>query len=206
MNRIIYFTLFSFVMLFASCNSAKVTRYTIASETRNCEGVVPQKCLLVKKPNQANWEFFYNNIEGFDYTEGYEYIIDVKEEKRKNVPADASALRYILRKEVSKILKQSENLPQSVVNNYKSYQLTGKVLSVKKLDSQKNADVFVVEIGVTSSVNKDLKEGDVIFAELVVSPRVMPVEGREYVFKAKYKYPTDSRVYLLDTDVMDLIR
>lgn len=212
MKKLIYLALLIFTVLFVSCNSSKrITRYTVASETRNCVGVGPQKCLLVKKGNQSDWEFFYSNIEGFNYVEGNEYVIDVKTEKRENVPADASSLKFILIKEISKIAKQSENLPQNIVHRDRGYELVGKVLAVKNSDIGRGAasgkiNVTVVEINVTSSVNKEIKEGDIIFAELIESPRVMPVQGREYVFKARHKHPVHAKgMYLLEADVMDLI-
>lgn len=212
MRKLIYWAFLSFTVLFVSCNSSKtITRYTIASETRDCVGVGPQKCLLVKKGNQSDWEFFYNDIEGFNYTEGNEYIIDVKVEKKENTPADASSLKFTLIKEISKTTKQSDNLPQNIVGADRKYELVGKVLAVKNSDIGRGAasgtiNVTVVEISVSSSVNKDIKGGDVIWAELIESPRVVPVQGREYVFKAKYKHPAHAKgVYLLETDVMDLI-
>lgn len=85
----------------------------VASRKGDCVGVAPQKCLLVKKGADTNWTFFYSQIEGFNYEEGYEYVLEVKEEKVENVPADASSLKYILVKEVSKTQTTSKDLPLS---------------------------------------------------------------------------------------------
>lgn len=96
----------------ASCNSSKnTTKLIVASEQGDCVGVAPQKCLLIKSENQENWEFLYNNIEGFSYEPGFEYTLEIKKEQRINPAADQSSIRYILVKEVSKVRKTSDNLP-----------------------------------------------------------------------------------------------
>jgi len=107
-----------------ACNSSpktpdaqKVETLTIASQQGDCVGVAPMKCLLVKKGDQKDWEFFYNNIEGFNYEPGYEFIIEVKTEKIETPAADQSSLKYILVREVSKTQKTSENLPQMGEDN-----------------------------------------------------------------------------------------
>lgn len=110
MKTIIYLSVLLLVFM-TSCNTEETVKYTIASQNADCIGVAPQKCLLVKKENSTDWEFFYSNIEGFNYESGYEYILEVKEEKVENVPADASSIKYILVKEVSKVEKVSDNLP-----------------------------------------------------------------------------------------------
>lgn len=88
-------------------------RYTVASRQGDCVGVAPQKCMLIKKGDAADWEFFYSSIEGFQYEPGYEYILEVREEKLDNVPVDASSIKYTLVRELSKVQKESENLPVS---------------------------------------------------------------------------------------------
>jgi len=54
----------------------------------------------------------YSGIEGFTYEEGNEYVLEIKEEKIDNPPADGSSVKCILVKEISKIKKISENLPK----------------------------------------------------------------------------------------------
>lgn len=93
------------VLISASCTTENTVRYTVASETVDCTGVGPQKCLQVKIGDSDNWQYFYSQIEGFNYEEGYEYVLDVKEEEKEHTPADASSIRYILVKEISKIKK-----------------------------------------------------------------------------------------------------
>ena len=113
MNRIILL-LVAIPLFLISCNSntEKTEKLIIASEQGDCVGVVPMKCLLVKKEGKSEWEFFYNDIEGFNYEPGYEYVLEIKTEKIENPVADGSSLKYILVKEVSKTQKISADLPQ----------------------------------------------------------------------------------------------
>lgn len=112
MRKSIMLLLSSIALLFGACNSGVTEKMTVASEQGDCVGVMPMKCLLVKKAGQTDWEFFYSTIEGFNYEPGYEYVLEVKVEKIESPAADQSALKYTLIKEISKEQKTSENLPQ----------------------------------------------------------------------------------------------
>ncbi|MFR9164868.1 MAG: DUF4377 domain-containing protein [Dysgonomonas sp.] len=113
MNRLLFIAAIITAALFVSCNEApKTEKMTIASQQGDCVGVAPQKCLLIKMEGQTEWQFFYDQIEGFTYEPGYEYVIEVKKEEIKNPPMDRSSIKYIFVKEVSKTQKVSENLPQ----------------------------------------------------------------------------------------------
>lgn len=79
--------------------------YTIASKLVDCTGVAPMKCMQYKEEGSDEWLNMYGGIEGFNYEEGYEYVIEVKREKVENPPADASSIKYILVKEISKTKK-----------------------------------------------------------------------------------------------------
>lgn len=208
MKRLIYFL--PVLLVFSSCSTQNAVRYTVASRTADCVGVAPQKCLLIKKGDSKEWEFFYSQIEGFSYEEGYEYVLDVKETKLENVPADASSTKYELVKEISKTAKASEDLPP-VIASAQPYQWGGKVIEVTKEDVGMGAavgkmSVVVVKLQVTHTATDIMNPGDIIYCELIPSPRVMPVEGREYIFKAKNIHPAHAKgVYFLETDVMDLV-
>ncbi|MDN3706765.1 DUF4377 domain-containing protein [Myroides ceti] len=210
MKKIIYFSL-CLMFILTSCSTGNVHDYIIASQQADCTGVAPQKCLLVKKGNATEWEYFYSTIEGFNYEPNYEYRIKVKEEKLANVPADASSIKYSLVKQMSKTAKTSENLPVVMSQTQKEYQCTAKVLEVQKESigrgaAQGKMEVIVVKMRISSSVSPEIKEGSTVYAELVPSPTVMPVVNREYVFKAKNLHPAHAKgVYLLETNVMDLV-
>lgn len=64
--------------------------------------------MLIKKGDAQNWSMFYSKINGFDYEPGYEYVLDVKEERIENPPADGSSVSYTLVKQISKIAKTAE--------------------------------------------------------------------------------------------------
>lgn len=185
---------------------------TIASQQGDCIGVVPQKCLLVKKGTDTDWTFFYTQIDGFQYEEGYEYVLEVKEEKVENVPADASSLKYTLVKEVSKTPTTSEGLPESIKSAAHAYEWGGRVLKKSEENIGRGAaegkmSATVLELLVTSSEADEFKGGDTIHCELIASPVVVPVVGEEYVFKAKSMHPAHALgIYMLETDVQDLTK
>ena len=53
----------------------------------DCEGVAPQKCMLVKEDAKDDWTLFYDQIQGFEYEPGFEYELVVQEDKVENPPA-----------------------------------------------------------------------------------------------------------------------
>ncbi len=62
----------------------------------NCVGVAPQKCMQVKENPEDSWKLFYDQIDGFQYVEGYLYELKVIEEAVANPPADKSSLKLSL--------------------------------------------------------------------------------------------------------------
>lgn len=79
--------------------------FIIASQTVDCTGVAPMKCLQVKEKESDSWGNFYSNIEGFTYEHGFEYVLKVKTEKIQNPPMDGSSIEYTLLTQVSKTKK-----------------------------------------------------------------------------------------------------
>ncbi len=73
----------------------------VGPERVDCEGVAPQECLLVKRSADADYEFFYDSIDGFTFVPGYEYELLVQQTPVENPPADASSLAYTLLEIVS---------------------------------------------------------------------------------------------------------
>jgi heat shock protein HslJ len=74
----------------------------------DCVGVAPQKCMQVKTNPDEEYSLFYDNIDGFEFEEGYEYEIQVLVEPVANPPADGSALKYTLVEVVSQTPVTSE--------------------------------------------------------------------------------------------------
>lgn len=85
-------------------NSSDKTLF-VGSETKDCTGVAPMKCLQVREKATDSWENFYSNIEGFTYEPGFEYELKVRTEKVENVPADRASVRYILVRIIDKVKK-----------------------------------------------------------------------------------------------------
>lgn len=101
-----------FSSLFSVANSTKKTTpkkpanvqvWMVDGQRATCEGVTTMRCLLVKKQGEKDYNFFYDNIIGFDYQEGFVYTLWVTTvPKTPPVPADASIYDYKLVKVVSK--------------------------------------------------------------------------------------------------------
>ncbi len=68
----------------------------VGPELVECEGVGPQTCMQIKDDPQGEYRLFYDQIEGFEYEEGYTYVLEISEEEVENPPADASSIRWTL--------------------------------------------------------------------------------------------------------------
>lgn len=93
-------SVFVFLVLLTQAQQKK-TLY-IADHKVSCSGLASRECYLVKENKKSDWRNFYQFIEGFDFTEGYEYKIKVKVTKYEHVAADASRLTYQMLKLISK--------------------------------------------------------------------------------------------------------
>ena len=81
------------LMLVAGCETesadGSVEVFEIAPDTVQCEGVGPQRCLVV------NGEFFYDEIAGYTHRDGQAARICVlRIQSDASVPADASLYTY----------------------------------------------------------------------------------------------------------------
>lgn len=101
-------------LLFAACNPLQVpvdkpvegegerqTLY-VAPYTRTCQGMYEMQCMLVRESRYGEWLNFYNQIQGFTYEPGYEYVLLVGWREVPNPPADASSREYWLIQMVEK--------------------------------------------------------------------------------------------------------
>lgn len=100
-------------LMLASCNlfqKSKEKTILIGSFTQPCvAGTMETECIQIKwTKDQAEWQNFYGEIEGFTFERGNEYELIVNEEEVKNPPADASSFIYKLVKEVSKTKVDSQ--------------------------------------------------------------------------------------------------
>ncbi|GHA59633.1 DUF4377 domain-containing protein [Pontibacter akesuensis] len=97
------------ILGFSSCKKEALetveTTMHVNYYRQSCQGVGEMKCLLVQEGNQvgsSDWTLFYDRIEGFQYEEGFTYVLRVRVEKVENPPADGSSRKYILLKIISK--------------------------------------------------------------------------------------------------------
>jgi heat shock protein HslJ len=107
-ERLDYHLTCYFIISHDVCKSAKITEnqdmeekvFWVNSSKFPCTGVAPMTCLQVQESGEiekGKWNFFYSNIEGFEYEPGNIYRIKVKVSKvTEPVPADTSSLRYQL--------------------------------------------------------------------------------------------------------------
>ena len=75
----------------------------VGPEKVECVGVGPQECYLVKENIDDEWQYFYDQIEGFNWEPGYTYELRVAVHHVENPPADASSLRYELIEVIDKV-------------------------------------------------------------------------------------------------------
>jgi hypothetical protein len=86
----------------ASCSDLRSILY-VGPQRVECTGVGPQLCLLVKTKPDADWEYFHDSIEGFDFEAGYTYKLLVRRTRVENPAADASSVRVRLVKILEKV-------------------------------------------------------------------------------------------------------
>ena len=106
-----------FLLMIMACTSnteVQSKMLIVADHLENCVGVGPQSCMLVKENPDEEWTYFYDQIEGFEYEEGYTYELLVDLIPVENPAADASSLRYELKNIITKIpsIDQSELLKE----------------------------------------------------------------------------------------------
>ena len=68
----------------------------VAPQQADCVSVVPQRCLLVKRPAETVWSLFYGAIEGFTYQSGSTSLLRVRLVRLPRPAADGSTLSYRL--------------------------------------------------------------------------------------------------------------
>jgi heat shock protein HslJ len=92
------FLLLSCLFACAIVKPSKHLTLYVSENTVTCyAGELLKQCLLVKYTSeQAEWEYFYDDIDGFDYQRGTAYQIQVKVDEVSKPPADASSMRYTL--------------------------------------------------------------------------------------------------------------
>lgn len=74
----------------------------IGPYTETCQGFIEQQCYLEFNEERQKWEFFYENIKGFDFEPGYIYTLKVRLEDRGTEIQDVGRYAYHLVEIISK--------------------------------------------------------------------------------------------------------
>lgn len=82
----------------------------VGPELVECTGVAPQMCMQVRNSPDEDYQFFYNQIDGFTFEPGYEYELLVEVSPVANPPADGSSLSYRLVEVVSQTAVESADM------------------------------------------------------------------------------------------------
>jgi heat shock protein HslJ len=176
--------------------------------TVDCEGVAPQKCLVVKEKPEDDWSLFYDRIEGFEYEEGFLYQLLVSAEEVENPPADASSLRYSL----LEIVSQDRSLEGT--NWVLDSRLNSKGVLVDVLPgSQISARFQAGELGGSAGCNSYFASyrtrGDGLsitmggMTEMYCAPEPIMVQEQEYLTtldKAGTFLITSNKLQIMDLD------
>lgn len=88
----LYLTVSALSLLGSPVRGADSKTIWVAHRRVDCIGVAPQKCYLIKNTQYEDWRFWYGEIEGFEYEEGYAYELRVVEKEIDNPPADAPGI------------------------------------------------------------------------------------------------------------------
>ena len=111
--------------------------WIVADSKTECSGVAAIKCLQVKKPQNEKWLVLAQNIERFNYEDGYTYVVRVKVDKIKNPPADGSTLKYTLKKVLNRE-KTGDTIPTEnnggTIPRQDNSALTGKIWQLTTID------------------------------------------------------------------------
>lgn len=107
MNKFFTIVLICLTLFLQSCSTTR-TFWVNSTKSECSAGAGMVQCILISKDESfknTQWEYFYSNIEGFNFKYGYFQKIKVKvtELNKSEVAADASSLKYSLIKVVEEI-------------------------------------------------------------------------------------------------------
>ena len=81
MNMKVFFMILILSLSTNSCEESADNQITktlyVAHYLTDCTGVGPQKCMLIKENIEDDFSYFYDNIAGFDFEEGFNYTLKV---------------------------------------------------------------------------------------------------------------------------------
>ena len=86
----------------AASSNVTIKTLFVDDKLADCQGVGDRKCMRTRESADGEWEFFYDDIEGFKYEPKYQYELKVEIKSDPSPPADGSSLKYRLLEVVSK--------------------------------------------------------------------------------------------------------
>lgn len=89
-------------VVLAACGGEQLVLH-VGPERVDCIGVFEQECLLVRYRESAEWQYFYDPIQGFAFEEGYLYTLLVERKERGELVTDASSHVWRLMRTLSKV-------------------------------------------------------------------------------------------------------
>ena len=93
-----------------------IETFIIGPHTETCIGFIEQQCYLEFNEESQEWEFFYEDIQGFDFTPGYIYKLKVRLEDRGTEIQDVGRYAYHLVEVISKTEAPVDERPPRVPN------------------------------------------------------------------------------------------
>lgn len=131
----------------------------IGPQLVDCVGVAPQKCLQVKDSPDGEYRLFYDQIEGFEFEEGKEFVLSVSVAPIENPPADGSNMQYRLLEVISSAPSSEPPADSGTISSgSEADSLEGQVWN---LTSYVNSVGAVTEAAASSHVTAEFKDGQV---------------------------------------------
>ena len=108
---ILMFSIFTAIGL-AACvqsDSTIVKTVYVGPVLVECEGEGAQQCMQVKENPEDKYQLYYDQIEDFEYQEGYNYELSIQEDTVENPPAGGSSIKWTLIEVVDKTSSMEGN-------------------------------------------------------------------------------------------------
>jgi hypothetical protein len=84
----------SVVLLTSACDDTR--EIEVNHYRQSCSGMSAQLCYLTRDVGEADWSYFYDGIDGFEFEWGHSYRLTVIEHTIANPPADGSSVETTL--------------------------------------------------------------------------------------------------------------
>ncbi|GAA4292086.1 DUF4377 domain-containing protein [Aestuariibaculum suncheonense] len=168
--------------LFTSCNSIKTTTYWVNSVKTDCSvGAGKMQCLQVYKGadvDKATWSTFSAPIEGFEFEFGYFQKIEVAETAldTKDVPADASSIKYNL----VKVLEKKQDPKMALNDIWSVTAIHGSAISNSRQTPNLEINISKMQISGTDGCNnftgaiKNITARNISFGPIAATRKMCP--------------------------------